>query len=1738
MQRRISLLSCLVAGLLSFVAVAHAAPPAGKKIQHINTATTIVRDGILLVYTPAAEDDSIGIQSTAPLAPEDIAPCIAKSVVFFCGMDDRQMATTDYGIGYHVRLDGVTDSYRFTWSNPTLGGGFSDHYYFDPMCSAGWYLDIGGIFAGDEVCWSPGSFSAYQVHPHNAGTWNYKATAGDLTVTDTITVHPGTLRVISGGGQSALPSTFAPRALVVDMQNYRGEEVSFPQNFDSKGAYTFSITGPSRSVGAGFDNPQPVPASDGSGSARVKVGDKTGTYTVSVKSNFATELTSAFSVAAVSRLEPEDNQDKEEGNGKEDECNASVGDPINIGIGNSFQQETDYARTGLSLLEFTRSYNAMGSKSNLMRNYWTTTFDRAVLPPVAAGSPIRVRRPDGRVIPFVLEGGGYRSLRTYFQGSLLANGTGWKYIDEDNSIDTFDAQGRWLTTADPQGRNLTAMYDRAGLLSKVTANTGETLAFAYNAYQQISSATDHTGRVWTYTYNGYSNLTQVQEPDGLYRTYSYESESSPYLLTGISISRTATPNVLQRYVTWQYDAEGRATSNFFSDGYGTILKRFDIAYDSVTGQRVVTDPLGHQSTFKTATVSGRGFVNGVVGPGFSTCGLADSEVLRDLDGNVISRTTFGRVREFGNHDSKGQFGSMVEAAGTASARQTEFLYDPRFISKPTLIRQPSVAAGKFKESQFAYSSSGDVIQQSINGFRPDGSAVSRSLSFEYAGPLAQLSQIDGPRTDVADITRLEYHATTSRLLRVTDPNGIVLRNNISYTATGQIAAEDRPNGLRLTYAYYPGTDQLRSVVESGTGAVRTTTWTYNDRRNIASISLGDGISPDIVTHFEYDPAGDLIKIRSPGVGEIRYTLDKAGNRVKDSYWEPQYSATPKRWIQRTFDAYGRVRNIIHPDNQAMLEFHPDGTLSREVDGRNQTTAYTYDEFKRMVQAVQPGGVVTTYGYDAEGRLAEVVDANQAATHYVHDDLGNRIQLQSPDTGTTAFGHDAAGNLTKSTDALGQVTSYAYDPGDRLLSIDRIGSADDESFAYDNCTNGIGRICSLTNGIGDVVSYGYDALGRIATQSTNAGVVGYQYTADGNVSQITYPSQRRVRYARDNAGQATAVTVVDGSNTYALARSITRLPFGPATGWTFGNGLTESRQFDAQYRPMAFSTSGNPTVSYGAYDGNSNPTQRTVHGDTQSFGYDALGRLESASGAFGSRTYGYDPVGNRISLVADGQSTSYTHQPQSNRLLADTKWSYLRDDNGNEVERRAADGSGWEMTHTESNRLLAISDLQSPSSVGGIYRYNALGQRTAKSTPHGDTRFVYGLSGELLAEALPDGSVTQEYVYLDGAPIALLGPPAAPGTPFSVDQTVDNPATYQNCSAKSAKTAVGGKYLDCPQTNFGFDVTWPWTPPVSGDYEVSVMWAWTASSCQNYRVGSITRCAWSATAGTWAPLGQLHLDAGVPAPSLVSDDNGPYSLKMDAIRYVLVHKDLAERDYRYVHGDALGTPLQVTDSSGITVWQASYDPFGTAAVNADPDGNGVLQVLNLRFPGQYFDAESGLHYNYFRDYDPAAGRYVTSDPIGLLGGVNTYAYVRGNPTSLIDPLGLADMILLPPGSPGYSNAEAIPIRSGIFSVVGHGNPFTVNDGYGTRLNPAQLADRIKADPNYKEGTDVELVACRTGQKDFASELAKALGANVYAPNNYGWVYGDGRVIVAPKNNPHNGWPDLSNPGQMVLFPGGP
>ncbi|HCH0556508.1 TPA: RHS repeat-associated core domain-containing protein [Pseudomonas aeruginosa] len=137
--------------------------------------------------------------------------------------------------------------------------------------------------------------------------------------------------------------------------------------------------------------------------------------------------------------------------------------------------------------------------------------------------------------------------------------------------------------------------------------------------------------------------------------------------------------------------------------------------------------------------------------------------------------------------------------------------------------------------------------------------------------------------------------------------------------------------------------------------------------------------------------------------------------------------------------------------------------------------------------------------------------------------------------------------------------------------------------------------------------------------------------------------------------------------------------------------------------------------------------------------------------------------------------------------------------------------------------------------------------------------------------------------------------------------------------------------------------------------------------------------------------------GTPVQQAIWMDDLPVGLRTAAAGIV-----------SYIEPDHLGSPRVVIDpvaNTAIWKWDIQGEAFGVTAPEQDPDGNGTALNLDMRFPGQRYDRYTGLNYNYFRDYEPGSGRYVQSDPIGLKGGISTYAYVSGSPVMWIDPEGL-------------------------------------------------------------------------------------------------------------------------------------
>ncbi|MFY9260520.1 MAG: RHS repeat-associated core domain-containing protein [Gallionella sp.] len=180
---------------------------------------------------------------------------------------------------------------------------------------------------------------------------------------------------------------------------------------------------------------------------------------------------------------------------------------------------------------------------------------------------------------------------------------------------------------------------------------------------------------------------------------------------------------------------------------------------------------------------------------------------------------------------------------------------------------------------------------------------------------------------------------------------------------------------------------------------------------------------------------------------------------------------------------------------------------------------------------------------------------------------------------------------------------------------------------------------------------------------------------------------------------------------------------------------------------------------------------------------------------------------------------------------------------------------------------------------------------------------------------------------------------------------------------------------------------------------------------------------------------------------------------------------------YIHSDHLDSPRSITNSAGQEVWRwDNTDPFGNNIANENPAKLGTF-TFNLRFPGQYFDRETGLHYNVNRDYNPAVGRYIESDPIGLQGGINTFGYVGGNPLGAVDLRGLATTIVINNNTPIIGSHAGAVIGNVVYDPGGH--YYSDRTAQDENFKPT-LEDYIKY--QKEDGADVQIYTFPTSKEE--------------------------------------------------------
>lgn len=1318
-----------------------------------------------------------------------------------------------------------------------------------------------------------------------------------------------------------------------------------------------------------------------------------------------------------------------------------AGNPVNVAYGNKLQVETDLEPLPLTGLGITRIYNSKDNRTNRSYRFgtgWRSGHDRSltyVYGPPQGGIPtatetVFLQRPDGKVYYFTRTAGSWETDGDT-PGSVVETTGGWQYTTVSDAIEEYDSTGKLTSITTVSGIVSSYTYYPSNYVETVSTSLGESLTYTYDADARIDAITDHTGRAWKYAYDASNNLEFVTYPDGTpldesdnpVRQYHYEDINFPNALTGITDERGI------RYAHFEYDTSVRPVASYHGPQTNILTDRIEGISVSYSGStRTVTNSKGVDSIYSTNTRIGVALVTDITGPGCVTCGTGDTSYTYDpLTNDLLSKRENGITTEYGNYDVDGNPGYLIKAAGTPEERRTDYTYDPRFQARVASISEPSVYAGADKVTSYTYDDFGNRLSETISGFDPAGTLVRRTTTREYNGPLHQLSRIDGPRTDASDIRTLRYYPDNpvegnnrARLKEIEDANGILIRSNIQYTTTGKVASEDRPNGLSLSYTYYPGNDRLETLTESDGSTSRTMRWTYLATGEVESITIADGTSDATSITLDYDDARRLTRITDGLNNYIEYTLDTEGNREVENIHDS--TSILKKALTRTFDIYNRLDTLGQVNETVDYDFTPGGSLVQQSDGKGTVTDFSYDALKRLLTSTRDLsglGAVTQYGYDVADNLTSVIDPVNGTTSYIYDDLGNQLQAISPDTGTTVFTHDAVGNLKSKQDALGQLFIYSYDALNRLTGVDAPGTNDDIIYGYDTCANGSGRLCSVIPP-STILTYAYDAFGN----STDHQQLAYSYDIANRVKTIMYPSGAVVTYRHDAAGQVSQVDLTDGSTIMMLASGITYAPFGAVESLTYGNGATLTQGVDSAYRLTAQSVTGALDLGYPLYDGNGNLETRTdAYSSTSSFAYDTLNRLDTASGAFGNRDYDYDLNGNRTRLDSDAVTTTYGYSANSNRLATKSGWIYTLDANGNTTQQLDSEGAGRLYAFNSHNRLISATDRSvlvpgNPpgyqDTVLGSYSYNGLGQRVSKTVDGLTTQYLYNTSGALMAELDDAGSVMREYIYLNGQLLAtrIVETIQSGGEKIILDNGEVGTTRTGPWATKTSGQDYGVNYRRSRRNRK--PSSYRWTPTLTaGTYEIYAWWVARRKNstsvpytiAHNGQTDTVTR-SHRQDGGSWQLLGTWTFDGSGNEYVEVSNANG--KAVADAVRFVKQGGLISSTSLYYVHNDHLGTPQAMTDENGNVAWRATYDPFGDATI----DGSSTAE-LNVRFPGQYYDNETGLHYNANRYYDPQTGRYFTADPVGLFppftdsaDGINhLYLYAGANPMTNIDPLGL-------------------------------------------------------------------------------------------------------------------------------------
>ncbi|MGW3679428.1 putative T7SS-secreted protein [Streptomyces prasinus] len=875
------------------------------------------------------------------------------------------------------------------------------------------------------------------------------------------------------------------------------------------------------------------------------------------------------------------------------------------------------------------------------------------------------------------------------------------------------------------------------------------------------------------------------------------------------------------------------------------------------------------------------------------------------------------------------------------------------------------------------------------------------------GRITALS-LAGAGEDGADLPLMAYgYDQEGNLTAVTRPSGAT--TTFLYDDRRRVTAWIDSNHSRYDYAY---DDRDRVVAEGGEAGHVQVTLTYTDPdpqtgHRTTTLTTADGHT----TRHRIDHRCQVTATTDPLGHTTHYAYDTNGNLLTRT--DPL-----GRTIAHTYDHDGRLTGMIRPDGSELrITRDPSGLPTEVVGPDGARTGYAYDERGNRIAVTEPAGHATHYTYDDAGRLTSVTNALGETSTVRCDAAGLPVEVTDPANATTRLERDGLGRPVRIVDPLGGVTCLSWNADGQLARRTAQDGAT-ESWTYD----GEGNCLTHTDAVGGVTRFEYTHFDLLAARTGPDGArYAFEHDTDLRLTRVTGPQCLSWSYAYDAAGRLVSETDFDGR--------------------TIDYRLDAAGQLTARIDALG------GVISF-AHDELGRITRKDAAGRITSRTYDPAGRLLRAEGPDGdlirqydrrgllktelvdgrATTYRYDAAGRRVSRTTPtGHVTTYTYDTAGRPEHLTTgghRVAFTYDAAGRELSRVFGDSLTIASAWDEAGRLSAEHLTADGRTLNGrTYTYRADGHLSAVSDHLSGTRtFDLDRAGRVTSVIAEGWS--EAYAYdAGGNQTSASWPTSHPGHEATGPRTYHGTTITRAGSVRYEHDALGRVVLRQktrlsrkPDTwRYEWDVEDRLTRVITPD---GTRWRYRydplGRRAAKQRLASDGETVLEEVRFTWdgtTLCEQTTVSQDVPRPVALTWDHRGLTPLAQTERILTADARQEEIDRRFfaIATDLVGAPTELVDESGDIAWRTRTTLWGTTAWNRDSSA-----YTPLRFPGQYHDPETGLHYNYFRHYDPETGRYTSPDPLGLAPAPNPVAYVD-NPHTYVDPLGL---------SPSYQGGQTL------------------------------------------------------------------------------------------------------------------